>query len=215
LRINRTHISEAGDDPKVEALVYIAPFAPDAGESAGSLGAKDRAIQPALQRSIATRLNAAVVEVASSHVAMLSHSLKVASLIAALQRHRRGDGRHSRADRSCPCRRPLRPEATDAVAGVPKGALETARGFEYGSSFDRTRTAGDRPVRRSPQAISFADRETAILRLGLILPTGFSVMSFAPIAAFETANLIAGERFYDLRVLSEKGGHLPAHSVGR
>ena len=30
--------SEAGSDPKVEALVYIAAFAPDAGESAGSLG---------------------------------------------------------------------------------------------------------------------------------------------------------------------------------
>jgi hypothetical protein len=40
------------------------------------------AIQPALQRSIATRLNAAVVEVASSHVAMLSHPREVASLIA-------------------------------------------------------------------------------------------------------------------------------------
>src|SRR6476646_2553057 len=34
-----TVISEAGNDPKVEALVYIAAFAPDAGESAGSLGA--------------------------------------------------------------------------------------------------------------------------------------------------------------------------------
>ena len=31
-------ISEAGSDPKVEALVYVAAFAPDAGESAGSLG---------------------------------------------------------------------------------------------------------------------------------------------------------------------------------
>jgi pimeloyl-ACP methyl ester carboxylesterase len=149
-------ISEAGNDPKVEALVYIAAFAPDAGESAGSLGASvepaplgaeirpdaegylkltqsgvsdsfaqdltdteklvlysaqsptagaalggtvsapawhgktcrylvatnDRAIQPALQRSMAKRLNAAVVEVAASHVAMLSHPQEVASLIA-------------------------------------------------------------------------------------------------------------------------------------
>ena len=32
-------ISEAGTDPKVKALVYIAAFAPGAGESAGSLGA--------------------------------------------------------------------------------------------------------------------------------------------------------------------------------
>src|SRR6201987_4191389 len=34
-------ISEAGNDPKIEALVYIAAFAPDAGESAGSVGASD------------------------------------------------------------------------------------------------------------------------------------------------------------------------------
>ena len=32
-------ITEAGNDPKVVGLVYIAAFAPDAGESAGSLGA--------------------------------------------------------------------------------------------------------------------------------------------------------------------------------
>src|SRR5260370_17712961 len=32
-------ITEAGNDPKVKALVYVAAFAPDAGESAGSLGA--------------------------------------------------------------------------------------------------------------------------------------------------------------------------------
>ncbi|MDH6229746.1 pimeloyl-ACP methyl ester carboxylesterase [Mesorhizobium soli] len=32
-------ISEAGDDPKVSALVYVAAFAPDAGQSAGALNA--------------------------------------------------------------------------------------------------------------------------------------------------------------------------------
>jgi len=32
-------ITEAGDDPKVSALVYVAAFAPDAGQSAGSLSA--------------------------------------------------------------------------------------------------------------------------------------------------------------------------------
>jgi pimeloyl-ACP methyl ester carboxylesterase len=31
-------ITEAGNDPKVVALVYVAAFAPDAGESSGSLG---------------------------------------------------------------------------------------------------------------------------------------------------------------------------------
>ena len=32
-------ITEAGNDPKVAGLVYVAAFGPDAGESAGSLGA--------------------------------------------------------------------------------------------------------------------------------------------------------------------------------
>jgi transcriptional regulator GlxA family with amidase domain len=45
------------------------------------------------------------------------------------------------------------------------------------------------------------------------LPTGFSVMSFAPVAAFEAANLVAGERFYDLRILSETGDPL-TNSLG-
>ena len=31
-------ITEAGADPRVKALVYIAAFAPDKGETAGSLG---------------------------------------------------------------------------------------------------------------------------------------------------------------------------------
>ena len=51
-----------------------------AGHSYGETN--DRAIQPALQRSMAKRLNATVVEVAASHVAMLSHPQEVASLIA-------------------------------------------------------------------------------------------------------------------------------------
>jgi pimeloyl-ACP methyl ester carboxylesterase len=37
-------ITEGGDDPKVVSLVYIAAFAPDAGQSAGSLGAS---VEPA------------------------------------------------------------------------------------------------------------------------------------------------------------------------
>src|ERR1700750_2517027 len=37
-------ITEAGDDPKVAGLVYIAAFAPDVGQSAGSLGAR---VEPA------------------------------------------------------------------------------------------------------------------------------------------------------------------------
>jgi len=38
-------------------------------------------------------------------------------------------------------------------------------------------------------------------------------MSFAPIAAFEAANIVAGERFYDLRILSETGEPL-TNSLG-
>lgn len=38
-------------------------------------------------------------------------------------------------------------------------------------------------------------------------------MSFVPIAVFEAANLVAGERFYDLRVLSESGEPL-TNSLG-
>jgi predicted alpha/beta hydrolase family esterase len=37
-------ITEAGNDAKVVGLVYIAVFAPDAGQSAGSLGAS---VEPA------------------------------------------------------------------------------------------------------------------------------------------------------------------------
>src|SRR5258705_6130270 len=49
-------ITEAGSDPKVEALVYIAAFAPDAGESAGSLCAS---VEPA-PLGAEVRLDAAV-----------------------------------------------------------------------------------------------------------------------------------------------------------
>jgi pimeloyl-ACP methyl ester carboxylesterase len=148
-------ITEAGTDDKVTSLVFIAAFAPDAGESAGSLGASmepapagaelrpdahgflklteagisndfaqdltaaekdvlfavqgptnaaalgtnvtrpawaskpswylvathDRAIQPDLQRMMATRINATTVEVAASHVAMMAKPDETAQLI--------------------------------------------------------------------------------------------------------------------------------------
>ncbi|MGV1794502.1 alpha/beta fold hydrolase [Rhizobium sp. A37_96] len=148
-------ITEAGRDEKVSALVYIAAFAPAAGESAASLGetvepapmnaelrpdasnflkitetgihqhfaqdlsddektvlfatqgptaiasltgtisepawqskpswyllaSEDHAIQPKLQRIMAGRMHATIVEVASSHLAMLSHPDIAAQLI--------------------------------------------------------------------------------------------------------------------------------------
>jgi transcriptional regulator GlxA family with amidase domain len=56
-------------------------------------------------------------------------------------------------------------------------------------------------------------REVAVLRVGLFLPANFSVLSFAPVAAFETANFVARERFYDLRLVSESGKRT-ANSLG-
>jgi pimeloyl-ACP methyl ester carboxylesterase len=148
-------ITEAGNDPKVSALVYIAAFAPDAGQSVGSLGAsadpapmgaearpdahgflkiteagvkndfaqdlsptekdvlfaaqaptaagafgenvsaaawktkpswylvanQDRAIPPNLERAMAKTIKAKTIEVAASHVAMLSRPQETANLI--------------------------------------------------------------------------------------------------------------------------------------
>jgi pimeloyl-ACP methyl ester carboxylesterase len=148
-------ITEAGNDPKVSGLVYVAAFAPDDGQSAGSLGAtmappplaaevkpdsegflkltkagiyesfaqdlsasekailyaaqaptnakslggnisnaawhskpswyivasKDRAIQPDLEASMASKIHATTTTVASSHVPMLSHPDAVAAVI--------------------------------------------------------------------------------------------------------------------------------------
>ncbi len=111
-------ITEAGNDAKVVGLVYIAAFAPNAGQSAfsplrgpaagASLGgnvtspawktkpswyvvassdrailvaSSDRAIQPTLQRTMAKAIKATTIEVAASHVAMLSKPEEVAKLI--------------------------------------------------------------------------------------------------------------------------------------
>ena len=40
------------------------------------------------------------------------------------------------------------------------------------------------------------------------------MLSFAPIAVFETANGVAGERFYDIHLVSETGKRV-ANSLGR
>jgi transcriptional regulator GlxA family with amidase domain len=62
-------------------------------------------------------------------------------------------------------------------------------------------------------ALSETVREVAVLRVGLFRPANFSVLSFAPVSAFETANLVAGERFYDLHLVSESGKRT-ANSLG-
>jgi pimeloyl-ACP methyl ester carboxylesterase len=148
-------ITEAGNDPKVVGLVYVAAFAPDEGESVGSLGAtyppaplgaelrpdaegylsitpkgfaeafaqdlpakemrvlwaaqaptnaavfgaaishaawktkpswfvvaeEDRAIPPALEKAEAERMKATTIQVAASHLVMISHPKEVADLI--------------------------------------------------------------------------------------------------------------------------------------
>src|SRR6516225_5416685 len=56
-------------------------------------------------------------------------------------------------------------------------------------------------------------RRLAILSVGLLLPTGFSVLSFAPIAVFETANGVSRERFYDIHLVSENGKRM-TNSLG-
>jgi putative intracellular protease/amidase len=68
---------------------------------------------------------------------------------------------------------------------------------------------------RWPTVIASAQtgQGAAILRVGLLLPSNFSVLSFAPIAVFEMANGVAGERFYDIRLVSEKGERT-ANSLG-
>jgi transcriptional regulator GlxA family with amidase domain len=48
-----------------------------------------------------------------------------------------------------------------------------------------------------------------MLRVGLILPAGFHVMSYAALGAFETANFISGEQIYEVSIVSEDGRRVP------
>ncbi|SIO19115.1 transcriptional regulator, AraC family with amidase-like domain [Bradyrhizobium erythrophlei] len=47
-------------------------------------------------------------------------------------------------------------------------------------------------------------------RIGFVVFPGFQVMGFAVISAFEFANVHLGEKVYDVQLLSETGGHIPA-----
>jgi transcriptional regulator GlxA family with amidase domain len=53
-----------------------------------------------------------------------------------------------------------------------------------------------------------------MVSIGLLLPPRFAVLSFAPLAAFETANMVLGERFYDIHVVSASGGQV-VNSFGK
>jgi predicted alpha/beta hydrolase family esterase len=102
-------ITAAGNNEHVKSLVYVAAFQPDTGESLGSLAASglsvkaagapggvpawkskpsfaivatnDRAINPDLERSMYKRSGSTVTELASSHVAYISHPAEVAAVI--------------------------------------------------------------------------------------------------------------------------------------
>lgn len=47
-------------------------------------------------------------------------------------------------------------------------------------------------------------------RVGFVVVQDFQVMSFAALSVFEFANISAGEPLYDIQVLSEHGGRVPA-----
>ena len=47
------------------------------------------------------------------------------------------------------------------------------------------------------------------MRIGLLLPPGFAILSFAPLGAFEAANMVLGKAHYDVHVVSSQGGLLP------
>ncbi len=78
-------ITEAGNNPKVAALVYINGFALDAGESSATIEkavpTADHSINPLQERMMAKRANAKTVEVNSSHAAYISHPKETAKLI--------------------------------------------------------------------------------------------------------------------------------------
>jgi pimeloyl-ACP methyl ester carboxylesterase len=69
-------VTEAGNDPKVARLVYIAAFVPDQGESVETLIA-----DPPAQRSMSAWAGSTVVEAAGSHAIYVSQPVAVADLI--------------------------------------------------------------------------------------------------------------------------------------
>lgn len=52
-----------------------------------------------------------------------------------------------------------------------------------------------------------------MLTIGFVVPPRFQIMGLAAASAFELANVTAGDRLYELRLLSEEGGGVP-NSLG-
>jgi transcriptional regulator GlxA family with amidase domain len=55
--------------------------------------------------------------------------------------------------------------------------------------------------------------EVNIVSVGLLLPPRFANLSFAPFFTFEAANMVLGEKFYDMHVVSASGGQI-VNSLG-
>jgi transcriptional regulator GlxA family with amidase domain len=51
--------------------------------------------------------------------------------------------------------------------------------------------------------------ERDVLRIGLIVPPGFAVLSFAPLSVFEAANMVLEKPFYEVNAVSVTGGRIP------
>ena len=47
-----------------------------------------------------------------------------------------------------------------------------------------------------------------MMRIGMIVVPGFDAMSFVPLSVFDAANIVLGERRYELRILSAEGGRI-------
>ena len=48
-----------------------------------------------------------------------------------------------------------------------------------------------------------------MLRIGLVVPPGFAVLSFAPLSVFEAANMVLEKPFYEVQAVSLTGGRVP------
>jgi transcriptional regulator GlxA family with amidase domain len=55
--------------------------------------------------------------------------------------------------------------------------------------------------------------ESLVMRIGLIVPPGLAVLSFAPLSVFEAANGVLGKSFYEVHAVSVTGGRV-ANSFG-
>src|SRR6266702_5550226 len=71
----------------------------------------------------------------------------------------------------------------------------------------RRGTYDERNDSRDRQAAPRSE-EINILRIGLLLPPGFDVLSFAPLSVFITANSVSAEPFYEAHVVSVSGGRV-------